>query len=184
MRFIETKLRGAYFIEPDPVGDERGLFARTFCRREFEEHGLDPTATQCSVSYNEKRGTLRGMHYQLAPHEETKLVRVTRGAAYDVVVDLRPDSPTCCGWVGCELTAQNRRMVYVPKGCAHGFVTLADCTELCYQISVFYEPASARGVRWDDPAFGIDWPLVPGVISERDRSYQDYSGVNDRQGVE
>ncbi len=174
MRFVPTKLAGAFVIEPEPRADERGLFARTWCRDEFAAHGLTTSWVQCNVSFNHRTGTLRGMHYQADPHPEVKLVRCTRGAAYDVIADLRPGSPTYRQWVAVELTADNRRAVYVPGGFAHGFQTLADETELFYQMSEFYHPESARGVRWDDPALGIEWPPCAGrVISERDRSFPD-----------
>jgi len=153
--------------------DERGFFARTFCINEFATHGLDTKLVQCSISFNTRKGTLRGLHYQTAPHAETKLVRCTRGAVYDVVVDLRANSPTLRQWVGVELTEQKRNMVYIPEGCAHGFLTLADESEVFYQMSEFYSPKSARGVRWNDPAFRIGWPGKVEVISERDRTYPD-----------
>lgn len=172
MKFAETRLKGAYAIVPDLIEDERGFFARTFCQKEFEAHGLRPTLVQCSVSFNKKKGTLRGMHYQVPPHEEAKLVRCTRGAIYDVVLDLRPSSPTFKQWVAEELTAANRRMVYIPEGFAHGFQTLADHTEVSYQMSEFYHPECARGVRWDDPAFKIDWPVADAIVSKRDQSYE------------
>jgi len=169
--FAETKLEGAFVIEPERLGDERGFFARTWCRREFEAHGLNPRLVQCNVSFNRKKGTLRGMHYQAAPHEEAKLVRCTMGAIYDVIIDLRPDSPTFRQWTAVELTEDNRCMLYVPEGFAHGFQTLENDTEVLYQMSEFYHPESARGVRWDDPAFGIEWPIEQLTISSRDRSY-------------
>lgn len=172
MQFAETRLKGVYAIVPDLIEDERGFFARTFCQKEFEAHGLRPTLVQCSVSFNKKKGTLRGMHYQVPPHEEAKLVRCTRGAIYDVVLDLRPSSPTFKQWVAEELTAANRRMVYIPEGFAHGFQTLADHTEVSYQMSEFYHPECARGVRWDDPAFKIDWPVADAIVSKRDQSYE------------
>jgi dTDP-4-dehydrorhamnose 3,5-epimerase len=172
MRFIETKLKGAYIIEPEPIDDERGFFARTFCQEEFAAHGLRTQFVQCSISFNKKKGTLRGMHYQVAPYEEAKLVRCTMGAIYDVIIDLRPGSLTSTQWVAVELTAQNRKMLYVPGGFAHGFQTLEDNTEVFYQMSEFYHPECARGVRWDDPAFGITWPLAEEpVLSEKDRGY-------------
>lgn len=176
MVFLATKLPGVQVVEAEKLEDERGFFARTFCRQEFEAHGLDTRVSQCSISFNKKKGTLRGMHYQAAPHAESKLVRCTAGAIYDVAVDLRPDSPTFKQWQGVELSAQNRRALYIPAGCAHGFQTLADDTEVYYQISEFYHSESARGVRWNDPAFGIDWPEAQGrVISVRDMDYEDYS---------
>lgn len=172
MIFVETKLKGAFIIELERVADERGYFARTFCRKEFEDHGMNPNLVQCNISFNKKKGTLRGMHYQVKPHEETKTVRCTIGAIYDVLIDLRPDSPTYCRWAEVELTAENRRMLYIPEGLAHGFQTLEDNTEVFYQMSEFYYPASARGLRWDDPAFGIQWPLSNPIMSDRDRSYK------------
>jgi dTDP-4-dehydrorhamnose 3,5-epimerase len=174
MRFTETKLKGAYIIEPEPIADERGFFARTFCAREFEAHGLNPRLAQCNISYNARRGTLRGMHYQAAPHQEAKLVRCTMGAIYDVIIDLRPESPTFKHWIAVELTAENRLMLYVPTGFAHGFQTLEDNTEVFYQMSEFYHPECARGVRWDDPAFGIKWPILHPILSNKDRSYPNY----------
>ncbi|HUY13370.1 MAG TPA: dTDP-4-dehydrorhamnose 3,5-epimerase [Terriglobia bacterium] len=176
MVLIETKLQGAYIIELEKIEDERGFFARTFCQREFEAHGLNHRVAQCSTSFNKKKGTLRGMHYQVAPHQETKLVRCTAGAIYDVAVDLRPDSPAFKQWVAVELTEDNRKALYIPAGCAHGFQALVDNTEVHYQISEFYHPEAATGIRWDDPAFGVQWPLREGtILSERDRSYADYS---------
>lgn len=174
MRFIETVLRGAFIIEPEPATDERGLFARIFCRREFGGHGLNAEVRQCSLSYNRKRGTLRGMHYQVAPYGECKLVRCSRGSIYDVVIDLRRGAPTFGRWVGYELSAANRRMLYIPEGFAHGFETLDDASEVTYQMSEFYVPSAQRGVRWDDPAFAIHWPLKPALISDRDRGYPDF----------
>jgi dTDP-4-dehydrorhamnose 3,5-epimerase len=173
MRFSETKVAGAFLIEPELITDERGAFARTWCREEFEAHGLNPSLAQCSVSFSHRTGTLRGLHYQTAPHQEAKLVRCTRGAIWDVAVDLRPESPTYRAWSGAELTAANRAMLYIPEGCAHGQLTLADDTEVFYQISVPYAPAASRGVRFDDPAFGIEWPGEIVVINDRDRSYPD-----------
>lgn len=171
MVFTETKLSGAHVIEPEKLEDERGVFARVFCQNEFKAHGLNPRLAQCSISYNRRSGTLRGMHYQAAPHEETKLVRCTAGAIYDVVVDLRPGSRTFRQWVGVELTAQDRKMLYIPAGLAHGFQTLQADTEVFYQISEFYHPECARGIRWNDPTFGIVWPLPDPFMSDRDRTY-------------
>jgi len=172
--FIETALKGAFIIEPEKLEDERGFFARTWCQQEFATHRLNPRLVQCNISFNRRKGTLRGMHYQAKLHEEAKLVRCTRGAVYDVIIDLRLDSPTFKQWVAVELTADNRRMLYVPEGFAHGFQTLEDCTDIFYQMSEFYAPAYARGVRWNDPAFGIQWPLAERIISERDQSYPDF----------
>ena len=173
MRFLETKLKGAWIIEPELAEDARGVFARTFCQREFEAHRLNPRVAQCSRSFNPRRGTLRGMHYQIAPHEEAKLIRCVRGAIYDVAIDARRSSSTFTQWVAVELTAQNARMLYVPEGVPHGFQTLADDTEVLYQMSEFHHPECARGLRWDDPAFGVAWPLrPPTVMSEQDQSYE------------
>ncbi len=174
MIFRPTDLPGAVIIEPEKREDERGFFARTWCQREFTEHGLNPRVVQCSVSFNLRKGTLRGMHYQAAPFPEAKLIRCTRGAIYDVIIDLRPESPTFKRWVAVELAADNHRMLYIPEGFAHGFQTLEDQTEVFYQMSEFYAPESARGVRWDDPAFHIAWPPGERIISERDRSYPDF----------
>lgn len=174
MIFTETDLPGAYVVDLEPYRDERGFFARAWCRNEFEEHGLVPRVVQANVSFNEHEGTLRGMHYQVAPHEETKLVRCTRGAIYDVIVDLRPDSPTYTHWIGVELTEHNYRMLYVPENFAHGFITLQPRTEVTYQVSQFYAPDAERGVRYDDPAFGIEWPVPVRVISEKDRTWPGY----------
>ena len=168
MIFNETKLKGAYVIDIEPLEDERGFFARSFCRKEFEERGLNPCIVQCNISFNKKKGTVRGMHYQAAPHEEAKLVSCIGGAIYDVIVDLRPDSSTYCQWVAVELSSQNHKMLYIPEGFAHGFQTLEDNTEVFYQMSEFYHPECARGIRWDDPAFGIEWPLMEKIISTRD----------------
>lgn len=176
MIFNETSLKGAYVIDLEPHQDERGFFARTFCGREFEEHGLISRLVQANISFNHKKGTLRGMHYQLAPFAETKLVRCTRGALYDVIIDVRPDSPTYKQWFGVELTGDNHRMLYVPEGFAHGFQTLEDNTEATYQVSEFYAPGYEQGVRYNDPAFAIQWLLEVQVISDKDRSWPDYSG--------
>jgi dTDP-4-dehydrorhamnose 3,5-epimerase len=208
MIFIETKLKGAYIIELEKLEDERGFFGRSFCAREFEKHGLNPGVVQCNVSYNRKKGTLRGMHLQIGQHAEAKLVRCTMGAIYDVIVDLRPDSTTYKQWIGVELYADGPRlpapgsrltadgslltahrslspnpcsqltahykMLYIPEGFAHGFITLEDHTEVFYQMSEFFAPDSARGYRWNDPAFNIRWPMEPIVISDRDNQYPDY----------
>ena len=174
MIFKPAKLEGAYLIEPERFEDQRGFFARTWCRKEFRTHGLNPDLVQCSISFNTRRGTLRGMHYQAPPHEEAKLVRCTRGAVYDVAVDLRGGSATFKQWAAFELTAENRNMLYIPEGCAHGFQTLQDDTEVFYQMSEFYHPESARAVRWDDPALSIEWPVSVSVISETDRQYPDW----------
>ena len=177
MIFRETPLAGAWVLEPERIEDERGFFARTYCRRDFEARGLDPGIAQCSVSWNHRRGTLRGLHLQIAPHEEVKLVRVTRGAVWDVIVDLRPESPTFRRHFGITLSAENRHELYIPKGMAHGFQTLEDGTEVFYQISEFYAPDSARGYRWDDPAFAISWPEPVTVMSEKDRTLPLFEGM-------
>ena len=174
MTFHETKLPGVFEIHLEPRGDERGFFARSWCQREFEQHGLNPSIVQCNVSFNEKKGTLRGMHCQAEPHPEAKLVRCTKGAIYDVVVDLRPKSPTFKKWIAVVLDTNSRSMIYVPEGFGHGFLTLEDGTEVFYQMSEFYYPELSRGVRWNDPAFQIEWPAQPAVISERDQSYADF----------
>ena len=171
MNFIATGLQGVFEIQIERHCDERGFFARTWCEKEFASHDLNPKLVQCNVSFNARKGTLRGMHFQAPPHAETKLVRCTRGSIYDVVLDLRPESSTYKQWVGLTLSEENRTLVYIPEGCAHGFITLEDDTEVFYQMSEFYDPESARGVRWDDPAFGIVWPAQVEVISERDASY-------------
>ncbi|WP_136416245.1 dTDP-4-dehydrorhamnose 3,5-epimerase [Herbaspirillum sp. ST 5-3] len=171
MKFTPLRLSGAFLIEPEPLADERGFFSRTFCAHEFAEHGLETSLVQCSISYNKLKGTLRGMHYQKSPHEEAKLVRCTMGAIHDVIVDLRPDSPTCRQWTAVELNAENRSALYVPKGFAHGFLTLVDDTEVFYQMSAFFHAECAAGVRWNDPVFAIDWPAQVQVISSRDNSY-------------
>ncbi len=175
MKFTPTVLAGAYIIDIEPIADERGFFTRSWCRREFEAHGLNPNLVQCSISYNEKRGTLRGMHYQSLPHQETKVVSCIHGAIYDVIVDLRPASSTFKQWIKVELSVENRRMIYIPKGFAHGFQSLVDRSEVFYQVSEFYCPESALSVRWDDPAFRIKWPSVEQrIMSERDRNYSDF----------
>lgn len=171
MKFIESKLKGAFILELEPLEDERGFFARTFCAREFGEHGAKVNFVQNSVSFNKKKGTLRGMHFQIKPYEENKLVSCIRGSAYDVWVDLRPDSSTFRQWDAIELTAGNRRAVFIPAGFAHGFQTLKDSTELLYQISQYYSAPHARGVRWDDPVLDIKWPLKNPFFSSRDGGY-------------
>lgn len=175
MRFEQTLIAGVWIISPEPDEDARGLFARTFCALEFAAHGLSTQWVQCSVSYNRRAGTLRGMHYQVPPDGEAKLVRCVRGAVFDVALDLRTDSATFKRWVACELTSGSRCALYVPQGCAHGFQTLTDDAEVFYQISAFYRPESARGVRWNDPSFGIAWPPADRrVVSLRDASYADF----------
>jgi dTDP-4-dehydrorhamnose 3,5-epimerase len=174
VKFTPTLIQGAFLVHIEPIEDERGFFARTWCREEFSRQGLSPDLLQSSVSFNRSRGTLRGMHYQVAPHQEAKLVRCTMGTIYDVIVDLRPDSQTLRRWIGVELSAVSRRMLFIPEGLAHGFITLQDDTEVLYQMSGAYHAESARGVRWDDPAFAIRWPTAPRLISERDRTYPDF----------
>jgi dTDP-4-dehydrorhamnose 3,5-epimerase len=175
MIFTETKLKGAFIIEPEKLEDDRGFFARSWCQREFEAHGLSPRLAQCSISFSKQKGTLRGMHYQLPPCEEAKLVRCTSGSIYDAIIDLRAASPTFRQYFGLALTAHNHTMLYVPEGFAHGFLTLEDNTEVFYQISEFYSPQHARGVRWNDPAFAIEWPFPPSTLSDRDRSCPDFT---------
>jgi len=174
MIFTETKLKGSYLIEFEKRADERGFFARAWCEKEFAAHGLNANMAQVSVSYNASKGTLRGMHYQAFPYEETKLVRCTAGAIYDVILDLRPASITYGQWLGVELTAGNYRSLYVPAGFAHGFLTLEDGTEVLYQVSQFYHHEAERGVRYNDPAFGIEWPVDVLVLSEKDKRWPDY----------
>jgi len=176
LKFLPTPLAGAYLLELELLEDERGFFARSFCQNEFRAHGLDPVVAQCNVSFNRKRGTLRGLHYQAEPHAEAKLVRCTRGAVWDVIVDVRKGSPTARKWHAVELTAENRRALYIPAGFAHGFQTLADDTEVLYQISEYYHPESARGVRWDDRTLAIRWPIKDAVISPRDRTFPTLDG--------
>jgi dTDP-4-dehydrorhamnose 3,5-epimerase len=173
VRFVPTILEGAFVVEQERHSDDRGFFARTWCAKTFARHGLEPALAQCSVSYNRRRGTLRGLHYQAPPSAEVKLVRCTRGALYDVMVDLRPDSPSFRRWVGVELTERDGRALYVPRGFAHGFYALADDTEVSYQISTPFDPEAARGVRWDDPFHGVAWPGPVAVIAPRDRDYPD-----------
>lgn len=174
MIYTPTALPGVFLVEPERHADARGFFARTYDADELRAHGLNPDISQCSVSYNVAAWTLRGLHYQREPYAEAKLVRCTQGAIFDVVVDLRPDSPGYCHWAAAELTAENRHQMYVPEGCAHGFLTLTDNTEVFYQISAPYRPVGGAGVRWNDPAFGICWPREPVVIAERDASYPDF----------
>lgn len=176
MRFTRTPLDGAWLIDLEPIADARGFFARTWCAREMAAQGLEARIVQTSVSFNVRAGTLRGMHYQAPPHEESKIVRCVRGAIHDVIVDLRPASPTFTRWFAVDLTAMSGRTLYVPPGVAHGFQTLEDATEVSYQMSEFHHAESARGVRWDDPAFGIEWPrAVARVIHPRDLAYPDFA---------
>jgi dTDP-4-dehydrorhamnose 3,5-epimerase len=174
MRFDETRLAGAFLIDLEPQSDERGFFARSYCEREFAAHGLATRFPQENLSFNARTGTLRGMHYQAAPHRETKVVRCVSGAIHDVIVDLRAGSPTRFSWIGVDLTSKNRRALYVPTGFAHGFLTLERDTEVLYQMGEFYVAEAARGFRWDDPHFGIRWPASPVVVSERDRTQPDF----------
>lgn len=183
MIFSETPLSGVYLLDLERRGDDRGFFARVFCEAEFGRHHLVTHFVQINNSLSAARGTLRGLHYQLAPRAETKLVRCLRGALYDVAVDLRPESPTLGRWFAAELTGDNRRMMYLPKGCAHGFITLTDDTEALYFADEFYAPELERGVRWDDPGFGIDWPLTPAVISEKDRQHPDFFPMQQLSGA-
>jgi len=175
MIFSETKLKGAFIIDVEPREDERGFFARSWCENEFKQHGLNSRFAQCNISFNKKRGTLRGMHYQVAPFAEAKVVRCTMGAIYDVIIDLREDSPTFKQWLSVELTAENRRALYVPEDFAHGFQTLVDNTEVFYQMSEFYHPECAHGVRWDDPTFGVAWPVQSVMIHGKDNDWKLFS---------
>jgi len=177
MIFTETKLKGAFFIDLDLRSDDRGAFARTFCAKEFAEHGLKPSVAQCNLSFNHKAGTLRGMHYQTPPASETKLVRCTKGAIYDVIIDMRPDSPTYRQHIGVELTADNRRALYVPELFAHGYQALSDGAEVVYQVGEFYTPGYERGIRYDDPAFNIQWPMPVTVMSEKDADWKPFESV-------
>lgn len=174
MIFIETQLQGAFVIEPERIADERGFFARTWCQKELASHGLETRLVQCNISYNPQKGTLRGMHFQTAPCEEVKIVRCTRGDIYDVIIDLRPASSTFKKWLGMTISEERRNMLYIPKGFAHGFITLSDQAEVFYQMSEFYSPDHACGVRWNDPVFDIRWPIKVQLISERDNNYPDF----------
>ena len=174
MKFTSTELAGATIIELDLLKDHRGFFARCFCEKEFQEVGLESRYVQCNTSWNEKKGILRGMHYQVEPYAEVKLVRCTRGSIYDVIIDLRENSPTRGKWIGIELSAENRKMLYVPTGFAHGYQTLEPDTEVFYMVSEFYTPGSEKGIRWNDPAFQIDWPLSNPILSEKDKTHPDY----------
>lgn len=173
MRFTELRLKGAFLIEIERIEDQRGFFARCYCQQEFAAHGIEPSFVQCNISFNTQKHALRGLHYQATPYEENKLVRCTIGAIYDVIVDIRPDSPTYRQWVTTELTAQNRLMLFVPKGFAHGFKTLSDNSEVFYQMSQFYMAEAALGIRWNDPTLAIAWPPGPPILSDRDRGYPD-----------
>ena len=175
MIFTETKLKGAFVIEIKKIGDDRGFFGRSWCKREMEEHGLDTTIAQINTSFSKFKGTLRGLHFQIAPYQECKMIRCTRGAIFDMIVDLRPDSPTFLHWVGEELTADNHKALYSPRGFAQGFITLTDDTEITYFTTDFYAPGMDRGVRWNDPRIGITMPLQPVVMSEKDQTWPDFS---------
>jgi dTDP-4-dehydrorhamnose 3,5-epimerase len=172
--FTETKLKGAYIIDVKKLEDERGFFGRSWCKHEFEAHGLNSNAVQANVSYNIRKGTLRGMHYQVAPYSETKTIRCTSGAIYDVIVDIRPESETYRQWIGVELTAESFRMLYVPEGFAHGFITLKDHTSVHYMVTQYYTPGAEGGLRYDDPAFNIEWPIKPEIVSEKDQNHKPY----------
>ena len=175
MIFRETKLKGAFVIEPEKHEDERGFFARSWCQKEFKVHGLNPNIVQANIALSLQKGTLRGMHYQIRPYQEAKLVRCIRGAVFDVIIDLRPNSITYCEWLGVELSAESHAMLYVPEGFAHGYLTLENNTEVFYMVSQFYTPDSERGVRWDDPVFNIEWPETSDlVISDKDQHWPDY----------
>ena len=175
MKFLETSLKGAYIIDIEPIEDNRGLFARSWCKREFEAHSLNSKIVQCNISFNTKKGILRGMHFQIKPFEEVKLVRCTSGAIFDVIIDLRADSPTFKGWFAVELNDKNRKMLYIPERFAHGFQTLKDNTEVFYQMSEYYSPDHSRGIRWNDPSFSIQWPEDKRIISKKDQQYPDFS---------
>lgn len=180
MKFVETALQGVYLIEPERIEDRRGFFARSFCQDEFAKQGLVSSFVQCNISFNHNKGTLRGMHYQAKPHPETKLVRCTQGAIYDVILDLRPDSATYTHWIEVELSAQNQTLLYIPTGLAHGFQTLTDNAEVFYQMAEFYHPECAQGVRWDDEAFQIEWPLEPVNLSQKDQSFLSFTPKDGR----
>jgi dTDP-4-dehydrorhamnose 3,5-epimerase len=175
MVFKETRLKGAFIIELEKIADSRGFFSRAWCQKEFEANGLNPNVVQCNLSFNTSKGTLRGMHYQIPPHEEAKIVRCIRGKVYDVIIDLRPKSPTYLQWIGVELSSENRKMLYVPENFAHGYLTLADNTELFYQVSHFYFPESESGIRWNDPTVSIKWPQTNGlIITDKDKNWPDF----------
>ena len=178
MIFTETKIKGSFIIEIEKVVDERGFFARTWDDEIFKKHGVNPVIKQCNISYNKRKGTIRGLHYQASPYEEAKLVRCTKGKAFEILLDLRPDSETYLKWVGVEISAENHKMLYVSGGIALGFQTLEDDTELFYQMSEKYMPDFSRGIRWDDPSIGISWPLKPTIISKRDLSFPNISKNN------
>jgi dTDP-4-dehydrorhamnose 3,5-epimerase len=174
MIFTETELKGAYVVEMEPIRDDRGFFSRTWCRKKFAEQGLNSDLVQCGISFNNRKGTLRGMHFQAKPHQEAKVVRCTSGAICDVIIDLRKDSVTFMRWIAVELSAENRKMLYIPEGIAHGFLTLVDDTEVFYQMSDFFAPEFARGVRWNDPCFLVRWPAPVKVVSPTDQNWDDF----------
>lgn len=175
MKFTATRLNGAYVVEIEPIEDNRGFFSRTWCQREFEAHKLASEFVQTNITYSPCKGTVRGFHYQIAPHKEVKLVRCVRGAIYDVIIDLRPDSPTFGQWLSSELTAENRKMLYIPGGFAHGYQTIVDDTEVFYQVAQFWAPDFERGIRWNDPVFAVTWPITNGVIlSDKDKAWPDF----------
>jgi dTDP-4-dehydrorhamnose 3,5-epimerase len=174
MIFTETALKGAFILEVKQLEDERGFFGRTWCKKEMEDHGLNGNVVQANMSYNKKKGTVRGMHFQNPPYAETKLIRCTKGAIYDVIIDLRKDSPTYKQWIGVELTEQNHKMLYVPENFAHGFITLEDNTEVAYQVTQYYTPGAEGGIRWDDPSFTIQWPVPVELVSDKDQNHPDY----------
>jgi len=175
--FKELPLQDAYIIEPEPIEDARGFYARALCEKEFADHGLELNIVQSNISFSLKKGTLRGMHYQVAPHLEAKIVRCTRGGIYDVIIDMREESPTYKQWYGQELTSENRKTLYIPGGFAQGFITLQDNSEVSYNVTEFYHPESERGLRYNDPEFGIEWPITPVVISDKDRNCPDFNSL-------
>jgi len=181
MKFVETKLKGSFIIEIEKLEDERGFFARSWDREKFEEVGINPNISQCSVSHNNKKGTLRGMHFQAVPYEEAKTVSCVKGMIYDIIIDLRPGSSTLYEWIGVELSDQNHKMLYVPEGFAHGFQALMDDTDVFYQISEVYKPDYSRGIRWDDPFFRISWPIIPPIISKKDLCWKLFKKLIDDQ---
>ncbi len=176
MIFTETKLKGAFVVDVSRLEDDRGFFARTYCHNEFKQHGMVPEVVQANMSTNKVKGTFRGMHYQIDPYQETKLIRCIKGALYDVIIDLRHDSPTYKDWIGVELTEDNQRALFVPKDFAHGFVTLVDDTTAFYMVSQFYTPGAESGIRWNDPSFRIGWPIEPRVVSQKDCNWDDFAG--------
>jgi dTDP-4-dehydrorhamnose 3,5-epimerase len=183
MIFTEAEIPGAFIVDIERRSDDRGFFGRAWCEEEFAAHGLATAFVQANIGFSACRGTLRGLHHQAAPHEEAKLVRCTRGAIYDVVADLRPDSPAYLQWVGVELTDENRRMMYVPAGCAHAYLTLANDTEVFYSVTAAYAPGAEIGIRYDDPALGIEWPIAPSTVSEKDLAWDDYAPAKIMDGI-